>query len=373
VADIIIAGGGPVGAMLALSLRESGISVLQVRSEVAAGERPIALSFGSRLLLESVHAWPAISPTPIAEIHVSQQGGFGRTLIRATDQDLPALGYVVSYSNILAWLSTAGGDQPVLQGKVLDWTAGADEIEVRITGAGGETIERARLLVLADGGHADLAEVSRDYGQHALVAEVETEQPHRNIAWERFTPSGPIALLPFQSRYALVWSTTGDAAQSLLAAPEAEFLERLGAAFGKRLGRFLHSSPRASFPLALRHRRTASAPRTVLVGNAAQTLHPVAGQGLNLGLRDAFELAALAADTPAQELGGEAFLTRYAARRRLDRSTSIGFTDTLVRVFSNSSVPLAIARGAGLAFLDLVPPARRFLARRLIFGTRALP
>lgn len=370
-ADIIIAGGGPVGAMLALGLRESGLSVLLVRSEIAAGERPIALSFGSRLLLESVRAWPATPPTPIAEIHVSQQGGFGRTLIRATEQNLPALGYVASYSDILAWLSAAGGDQPFLTGKVLDWTAGADNIEVRIAGANGEALERARLLVLADGGHG--AETGRGYGQHALVAEVETERPHRNMAWERFTPGGPIALLPFQSRYALVWSTDGDAARSLLDASEAEFLERLGAAFGKRLGRFLRSGPRASFPLALRHRPIASAPRTVWVGNAAQTLHPVAGQGLNLGLRDACELAALVADTPAHELGGQAFLTRYAARRRLDRSAGIAFTDTLVRVFSNASVPLAIARGAGLAFLDLVPPARRFLARRMIFGTRAVP
>ena len=378
-ADVIIAGGGPVGAMLALGLRESGVPVLHVRSESGAGDRPIALSFGSRLLLERVGAWPApsgIGPTPIAEIHVSQRGGFGRTVIRATDCDLPALGYVATYSSILAWLSAVPGDPPTVAGRVLDWRVESDAVEVRFAGApgeSGESIERGKLLVLADGGHAGLPEDGRDYGQHALVAEVETEQPHRNIAWERFTRTGPIALLPYANRHALVWSIGADAARSLLAATEAEFLDRLGDAFGRRLGRFLRAGRRASFPLALRRRRIAPGSRTVLVGNAAQTLHPVAGQGLNLGLRDACELAELIASAHPREIGDETFLGRYAARRRLDRGAGIGFTDALARMFSNSSAPFRLARGAGLALLDILPPARRFLARRMIFGARALP
>lgn len=374
-ADVIIAGGGPVGAMLALGLRDSGVSVLQVRAQGAAGERPIALSFGSRQLLERVDAWPATSPTAIADIHVSQKGGFGRTLIRAADCGLPALGYVSAYSSILGWLAAAHRDQPYVEGRVLGWDPGAQDIEVRIAQPGGDRFERARLLVLADGGHAGAGESGngRDYRQHAVVCEVETERPHRNIAWERFTPSGPIALLPYLNRYALVWSTGTDAARSLLDAPEAEFLERLGSAFGRRLGAFLRASPRASFPLSLRERPVAPSPRTLLVGNAAQTLHPVAGQGLNLGLRDACELADAIASAHPQELGDEAFVRRYSARRRLDRGASIRFTDTLVGLFSNSSAPLGIVRGAGLAFLDIVPPARTFLARRMIFGARALP
>ncbi len=372
-ADVIIAGGGPVGAMLALGLRDSGASVLQVRAQGAAGERPIALSFGSRQLLERVGAWPATSPTAIADIHVSQQGGFGRTLIRAGDCGLPALGYVTAYSSILGWLGAA--DLPCVEGRVLGWVPGAQDIEVRIAQPGGERLERARLLVLADGGHAGAGESEngRDYRQHAVVCEVETERPHRNVAWERFTPTGPIALLPYLNRYALVWSTGTDAARSLLDAPEAGFLERLGSAFGRRLGAFLRASPRASFPLSLRERPIAPSPRTILVGNAAQTLHPVAGQGLNLGLRDACELADAVASAHPRELGDEAFVRRYSARRRLDRGASIRFTDTLVRLFSNSSVPLGLVRGAGLALLDIVPPARTFLARRMIFGARALP
>jgi 2-octaprenyl-6-methoxyphenol hydroxylase len=373
VTDVLIAGGGPVGAVLALGLRGCGASVLQVRSDAAAGDRPIALSYGSRLLLEREGAWPAASPTPINEIHVSQQGGFGRTLIRAADCDLPALGYVAAYSGILAWLSAVDAGRSGVEGKVIDWKPGAHHIEVRVARtAGGETLERARLLVLADGGHAGLAESGRDYGQLAVVAEVQTERPHRNIAWERFTRDGPIALLPYQNRHALIWCIEADAVQSLLALPEAEFLLRLGAAFGRRAGPFLSAGPRASFPLSLRHRRVIE-PRTILVGNAAQTLHPVAGQGLNLGLRDAVVLAELIASTHPRELGSEAFLKHYAARRRLDRVAGIRFTDTLVRLFSNSRATLGMARGAGLAFLDILPPARAFLARRMIYGARALP
>ena len=234
-------------------------------------------------------------------------------------------------------MSAADTGHSGIDGKVIDWKPGADHIEVRVARtAGGETLERARLLVLADGGPAALAEHGRDYGQHAVVAEVRTERPHRNIAWERFTRGGPIALLPYQNRYALIWSIESDAAQSLLAEPEAEFLRRLGAAFGRRMGPFLSASPRTSFPLSLRHRRIAE-PRTLRVGNAAQTLHPVAGQGLNLGLRDAVVLAELIASTHPRELGSDAFLKQYTARRRLDRVAGIRFTDALVRLFSNSS------------------------------------
>lgn len=373
VTDVLIAGGGPVGAMLALGLRGCGASVLQVRSDAAAGERPIALSYGSRLLLEREGAWPAASPTPISEIHVSQQGGFGRTLIRAADYDLPALGYVAAYSGILAWMSAADAGRSGVEGKVIDWKPGADHIGVRVVrAAGGETLERARLLVLADGGPAGLDENGRDYRQHALVAEVRTERAHRNIAWERFTRGGPIALLPYQNRYALIWSIEADAAQSLLALPDAEFLLRLGAAFGRRVGPFLAASPRASFPLSLRHRSVAE-PRTIRVGNAAQTLHPVAGQGLNLGLRDAAVLAELIASAHPREIGSDAFLKHYTARRRLDRVAGIRFTDALVRLFSNSSAVPGVVRGAGLAFLDILPPMREFLARRMIYGARALP
>jgi 2-octaprenyl-6-methoxyphenol hydroxylase len=155
--------------------------------------------------------------------------------------------------------------------------------------------------------------------------------------------------------------------------PEREFLTRLRATFGGRLGEFLSAGPRSAFPLSLRRSALRPSPRVLAVGNAAQTLHPVAGQGLNLGLRDAWELARMLLDAAKEEIGAPAFLSRYARGRTLDRYAGIGFTDFLVRVFSNSFAPLALARGAGLALLDVVPPARHFLARRMIFGARALP
>lgn len=374
-ADIIIAGGGPIGAMLALALSRFGVAALLVsRRDAAVGERPIALSYGSRLLLEREGAWPAASPTAIMQIHVSQRGGFGRTLIQAGDVGLPALGYVAPYTGILSWLATASAMTERVEGRVAGWTSAENGVVVRIAAESGvEMTERARLLVLADGSHSGPGESGRDYGQCAIVAEVQTERPHGNVAWERFTPEGPLALLPFLDRYALVWSAKATTAGDLMAMPEPDFLARLGVTFGRRLGRFLCARGRASFPLALRHRDPTPEPHVVLVGNAAQTLHPVAGQGMNLGLRDACDLAELVTTTHADDLGSNDFLRRYAVRRRLDRGGGIRFTDALVRLFSNAVPLFSIARGTGLATLDLIPAARRFVARRMIYGARALP
>jgi 2-octaprenyl-6-methoxyphenol hydroxylase len=205
------------------------------------------------------------------------------------------------------------------------------------------------------------------------VAEVTAERPRHGVAWERFTPEGPLALLPHSDRYALVWSLRPGGASELLGLSDRDFLSRLRETFGGRLGDFRSVSRRATFPLSLRRGPITPAPRTLAVGNAAQTLHPVAGQGLNLGLRDAWELAQMLLDVSKEEIGSSEFLARYARGRRVDRYAGIGFTDFLVRAFSNSIPPLALIRGAGLAVLDTLPPARRFLARRMIFGARALP
>ncbi|MBI2319306.1 MAG: FAD-dependent monooxygenase [Betaproteobacteria bacterium] len=366
--DVVVAGGGPVGAMLCRALREGEISFLQVRGEARGAERPIALSYGSWQLMAQFGT-PA-DATPIRTIHVSQAGRFGRTLMRAEDYGLPALGYVANYSSILAALTRAGAGEAA---RVTGWQAHGERIEVQIEGALGVRSASARLLVIADGGDALAKETTRDYGQTALVAEIETARPHGNVAWERFTPSGPIGLLPYRNRYALIWSIRSETAESLEWATDAEFLARLSAAFGARAGAFLRAGPRASFPLALRYREIAPGPRVILIGNAAQTLHPVAGQGLNLGLRDACELADLVADVQPREIGGAAFVRRYRRQRRLDRSAGMRITDALVRVFSNSNPLLSAARGAGLLLLDIVPPARHFLARRMIYGARALP
>ena len=368
--DVVIAGGGPVACALAAALSGSPLSVVQLAGDGDAADRPIALSYGSRLILERLGAWRHVPSTPIKTIHVSQQHAFGRTLLQSREHGLPALGYVTAYSDVLARLAerTTPGT-----GKLVDWKGGSDHVEVRAFREDEEVLMRARLLVLADGATGRSPARVRDYLQRAIVAEVAADREHRGVAWERFTPEGPVALLPLRDRYALVWSAREATARELLGLSDPEFLLRLQRCFGSRAGNFVSAGPRAAFPLSLRRGAASPAPRTLAVGNAAQTLHPVAGQGLNLGLRDAWELAQMLLEAPEQEIGTSRFVDRYVRKRRFDRYAGIGFTDFLVRIFSNSLPPLAAARGAGLAMLDALPPARRFLARRMIFGARALP
>jgi 2-octaprenyl-6-methoxyphenol hydroxylase len=367
--DVAIAGGGPVGSALALALSASAVSVARIADEVGAADRPIALSYGSRLILERLGAWLPSGGTAIHAIHVSQQG-FGRTVLRCSDYALPALGYVVAYSELVAQLA---GRTPVVTGILERWESSDGEINIGLSLAGKAARLRARLLVLADGGFTRGAERVTDYGQRAVVARVTAERAPHGTAWERFTAEGPLALLPFGDSHALVWSVSPGTAEELCQVPEPEFLARLRAAFGGRLGDFLSAGPRSAFPLSLRRAAIRPSARVLAIGNAAQTLHPVAGQGLNLGLRDAWELARMLLEAGKEEIGTPAFLSRYARSRTVDRYAGIGFTDFLVRMFSNSVAPLALARGAGLALLDILPPARHFLARRMIFGARALP
>jgi len=367
--DVAIAGGGPVGCALALALSGSAVSVARIAGEADFADRPIALSYGSRLILERLGAWSSVRSNPIQTIHVSQQG-FGRTVMHCSDYGLPALGYVTAYSELVAQLAgrTAASAQ-----SLKDWKSADNEIVLRLSRDEDEAGMRARLLVLADGGQNRRTRHGRDYRQQAIVAEVTAEHPRAGVAWERFTAEGPLALLPFEDRYALVWSVRPASAVELLGLSDSDFLARLREIFGGRLGNFTSVGPRSTFPLSLRYGKIVPAARVLAIGNAAQTLHPVAGQGLNLGLRDAWELAQMLLDAAKEEIGAPSFLARFARSRSFDRYAGIGFTDFLVRIFSNSLAPLALARGAGLAALDAVPPARRFLARRMIFGARALP
>jgi 2-octaprenyl-6-methoxyphenol hydroxylase len=227
------------------------------------------------------------------------------------------------------------------------------------------------LLAVADGGALPVAPVrTRDYGQAAVTTRVTCGTPHQNVAYERFTPEGPLAILPDGEAVALVWTTTPEHAQQLCALTETGFLAQLQRSFGSRLGMFKSVGGRAWYPLALKVAAHIAEPRTVVLGNAAQTLHPVAGQGLNLGLRDAWELAAMLRDCDRAELGGPRQILAYTARRRLDRGGGILFTDTLVRLFSNEFTSFRLARGLGLAVLGAVPPARDFVVRRMTFGAR---
>lgn len=376
--DLLVVGGGPVGAALTLALRGTGLAVglLEARAPHAAADpRPIALSHGSRLILERLGVWERLAPaTPILRIHVSQRGGFGRVELDAREARLPALGYVIDYGQLAVAFARAleagGGAQPIRgTASVLEVEAGAAVVRFAIGGDTGHA--SARLLAVADGGALPVAPVrTRDYGQAAVTARVTCGAPHQNVAYERFTPEGPLAILPDGETVALVWTTTPERAQLLCALTEAGFLAQLQESFGSRLGAFKSAGSRAWYPLALKVAARTAEPRTVVLGNASQTLHPVAGQGLNLGLRDAWELAAMLRGCDRAEIGGTEQIRAYGARRRLDRSGGILFTDTLVRLFSNEFTPLRLARGLGLAVLGAVPPARDFVVRRMTFGTR---
>lgn len=257
------------------------------------------------------------------------------------------------------------------QTKAVDWRADGAGVGVTLQRQGEVLRLGARLLVHAEGTPYDDPAVSvRDYRQHAVLAEVRTREPHGRQAWERFTADGPLALLPLEDGYAIVFTVPPAKADWLMGLDDEAFVAALQSQFGNRLT-FTGAGPRARFPLALRLRQETVAQREVWVGNTAQTLHPVSGQGFNLGLRDAWELASLLAPSP--DPGASATLRAYARGRRTDRQGSALFTDGIVRLFSNDIAPLRLARGLGLLALDLFPPARHFVAKRMIWGARAWP
>ena len=373
----LIVGAGPVGAVCALALQQQGIEarVLEAQPENArADTRTLALSHGSRLILERLGVWAQLDDvTPIIRIHISQRGALGVARLAAEDADVPALGYVLPYATLTAALKRALADADI----AVDYGVAVERIEsgadVATLHAADGRVHAAPLVVVADGGRGksdSVPKFERDYDQVAVVCEVQTELPHANQAFERFTPEGPAALLPKGDRYALVWTAKREDAERIAQLPDDEFLAALYRHFGGRQGRFLQASPRKTFPLKLAYTGSEAADRVVRIGNAAQMLHPVAGQGFNIGLRDAWELASLCGDTAAEALGSAVMLAAYARGRRVDVLGGVGFTDFLVRVFSNDIAPLRHARGLGLLALEVFPPLKSFVARRMIFGAR---
>lgn len=380
---VLIVGAGPVGAVCALALQQQGIRahVLEAQPEDArADTRTLALSHGARLILERLGVWDTLEDvTPIRRIHISQRGALGVARLSADEANVPALGYVLPYALLTAALKRALADA----GVAVEYGVAVARIEsgadmATLHAADGST-HAAPLVVVADGGRgghgkeahaAPAPRFERDYDQTAVVCEVQTELSHANQAYERFTPEGPAALLPKGDRYALVWTARQEDAERLAQLADPAFLAALYRHFGGRQGLFLSASPRKTFPLKLAYSGSEVADRVVRIGNAAQTLHPVAGQGFNIGLRDAWELASLCGGTPAGEIGSAAMLRAYARGRRVDVLGGVGFTDFLVRVFSNDIAPLRHVRGLGLLALDLLPPLKSFVARRMIFGAR---
>ncbi len=348
--EIAILGAGPVGCVLALLLQDEGGSVALVQEPGASSFpfRPIALSYASRLILERVGAWEGLAPTPIERIHVSQQGSFGRAELRAADAGVPALGFVLDYGALLRKLRALVEER---------------RIPVERPSVG------ALLTVHAEG--TSEASRQKDYRQEAVVALVAPRPAAASTAWERFTSEGPLALLPLAGRLAAVWGMRPERARELAQAPEAVFLAALAQAIGRRAGELVGAGERGRVPLTLRVRGSRIGERAAFVGNAAQTLHPVAGQGLNLGLRDAWDLAQVlrgAADPGAPDV-----LRRSAALRRVDAAATVRVTDFLAGAFLGADPVAGLMRGIGLTALDICLPARRFFARRMIYGASALP
>ena len=372
--DILIVGAGPVGMTLHLALAAGGQkSLLLDRRPRAAQQddpRALALSHGARQLLEQIDAWPNRTATPIETIHVSQKDGFGRTLIQRSDYDLPALGYVVRYSDLAGALAARLPDDALLdEVEILAIEPADDHVTVSLRHAGQLRTISTKLLVHAEGTPGDDPAVKVSaYDQHAVIAEITPLPGHNRRAWERFTPDGPLALLPLGDAYSVVFTLPPAKADAVMAMDDAAFTAALQAQFGQRMV-FANPGPRSRFPLALRLRDTLVKGHEVWIGNTAQTLHPVSGQGFNLGIRDAWQLAEIILADGIDS----ASLARYGNSRRLDRQGSAFFTDQIVRAFSNDFAPLKLARGLGLLALDLCPPARHFVAKRMIWGARAWP
>lgn len=380
--DVLIVGGGPVGGALALALADSGLSlaVLEARPQPAEDARALALAHASRQTLLGLQIWPDAVATPIHTVHVSQQGAFGRVKLQDGDLGLPALGYVLPYAALaravharLATSAAAGMHYGTActarRVQTLDGYAA-----VTVEQAGQQQLITTRLLVLAEGGQllaqAGIGQDQHDYQQFAVVAEVQTDRPQGGVAFERFANDGPIALLPKGDGYAVVWTRPKADPLDVLQLSDATFLAELQARIGDRAGRLTAVGPRASFPLRLRWASSHQARRVAVVGNAAQTLHPVAGQGFNLGLRDAMALARVIAATPKSQLGEAAMLARYASLRKADSLATVGFTDGLIRLFGIEQPLLRQVRAAGFLAMDNCKPLRRGFAQRMVFGSQ---
>lgn len=384
-AAISIVGGGPVGATLALALQKQGIAclVLEARAPAAAqqDQRALALSYGSRMILQRLGLWQPLAPsaTAIKTIHISQRGSLGRTLLEAREQGQEALGYVVSYGALMRVLEQALIDSSVdvrHEAAVSEVLPLAGTCRVRYENAGQTVQMESALAVLADGGRSlgdipGLQRKTREYGHDALVTRVSAELSHDNIAYERFTPSGPVALLPNGTRdFSLVWTGLQQEIKRLLTLEDDAFLRALHAHFGDRVGRFLSVTGRRNFPLVLSRLSPVTLPHLAVIGNAAQTMHPVAGQGFNVGMRDAWNLSQqLAAVEPAM-WGDPSMLRAYERSRRRDTRNGLLFTDFLVNVFSNDIIGVSGLRGIALGALEIAAPAKRLLIDRMSFGVR---
>ncbi len=381
--DVAIVGGGMVGASLALALSHTPLRTLVIEAvapdsteQPSFDDRATALGNGARRILETLNAWDAIAPhaAAIREVHVSEAGRPGAARLTASEHGLDALGFTVSNRHIGAALWQALRSAPPARvtymspARVIGVTLGDDVAQLRVMGRDTEVVVEARLVVAADGAHslvkqaAGIESDERSYDQIAVVANVATDRAAAGIAYERFVDSGPLAMMPrHDGSYTVIWALPPALAPSLRDGSAEEFARQLQDAFGWRAGRIVRCGQRGSYPLALVRAKTSTARRVAVIGNAAQTLHPIAAQGYNLGLRDAAVLAELIGSAP--DAGAAPVLEEFARRRAADRDGMIRFTDQLVLLFGSRRPTAIAARNLGLMLFDVTPMAKRALSR----------
>lgn len=393
--DLLIVGGGMVGASLARAMSGQRMRIgvveafpLEADKQPSFDDRVIALSWGSRLILQGIGVWPAMAEAsePIRRIHISDRGHFGFTHIDHVEERVEALGYVVTAHAMGEVLQRDLAAQPgvsfLCPARLISFTTEPDAVRIKLQ-QGDKTSEfTTRLLVAADGGDSHVRQLlsiplrERDYGQTAIIANLTASRPHRGVAYERFTDSGPLAMLPMtENRISMVWTAKDEQVDSLLALDDAEFLHALQTRFGYRLGRLQSIGLRHAYPLRLRQASEQVRPRIALIGNAAHTIHPVTGQGFNLGLRDVSVLADLLSDAVAgqQDPGDISLLRRYADWRQRDQQAVAWITDSLARLFANPWGALRLARNLGLLWLDGLPSLKHLVARQFMGINGQLP
>ena len=384
--DLLIVGGGMVGASLACALKDKPLKIaiveavpLQSAQQPSYDDRAIALAYGSQRIFQGMGLWSKLTSyaTPIKKIHISDQGHFGVTRLDHRKERVEALGQVVLGRNmgdvLAAQLSQQANVELIMPATLDEIHYVAKGVQARVSqGAATRTIE-AKLMVAADGSHStvrqllDIDSDNEDYGQTAIIANITPSKPHCNVAYERFTESGPLALLPMSdNRCSLVWTQHHDRVAEIMALSDEAFLAQLQASFGYRLGRLKFVGQRVAYPLGLMRAREQIRPRVAVIGNAAHAIHPIAGQGFNLGLRDVAALAECLSDalSVGQDVGSLAVLQGYAEWRTQDHNEVIRMTDGLVRLFSRGDKGVALGRNLGLVVMEKLPPLKHLLSRQ---------
>ncbi len=388
--DIVIAGGGMIGTSLALALLPLGLRIAVVEAvqrsapaQPSFDDRSTALSRSTQRMFEAMGLWHDIeaASTPITSIHVSDQGRFGFSHIDAAEQGVEALGYVVInrvLGGVLQQALDENGEIDVLcPARIVDVELAPEAAIASVdAGSGQRRSLECGLLVAADGANSAVREMMgiaatrASYGQRAVVGNLLTEKPIENVAYERFTEQGPLAMLPLsEARTGFVWTVAESDANRVLGLDDAAFLAELQSAFGNRLGELSKVGKRAAYPLVLSRASRLTATRSVLVGNSAHGLHPVAAQGFNLGMRD---VAALC-DCLADHRDDPGMLDRYAEWRRGDQGKLVRFTDSLVKLFGTRRMPLRVLRNVGMIGFDLVPGVRSLFAKHTMGLAGRLP